>query len=102
MEEIPTRFRGTFGRSNIRLARKGPEGERAAERKTQAMKKAASQPPFRFRDGETLLAEMPAAVFALEPGAGLADEAVTRGVAVIVARSIVAWSIVVIGIGVAA
>src|SRR6185437_15800627 len=42
---------------------------------------------------------MPAAVFALEPGAGLADEAVARGPARIVSAAI---AVIVIGIGVAA
>ena len=46
-----------------------------------------------------LLADMPAAVFALEPSAGLADEAVARGPVRIVSAAI---AVIVIGVGVAA
>src|ERR1700674_4376722 len=46
------------------------------------MKKAASQPPFCVRDLDILLADVAPAVFALEPCAGLTDEAVAGGVAV--------------------
>src|SRR5579863_5007545 len=42
---------------------------------------------------------MPAAVFALEPGAGLADEAVALGPALIVSAAI---AVIVIGVGIAA
>jgi hypothetical protein len=37
---------------------------------------------------DVILADVPAAVFALEPCAGLADEAIARGVAVIVPAAV--------------
>jgi hypothetical protein len=46
------------------------------------MKKAASQPPFCLRDLDILLADLAPAVVALEPCAGLADEAVAGRIAV--------------------
>jgi len=55
-----------------------------------AMAKAAAAAfsPYPCRSLRALLADMPAAVFALEPGAELADEAVARGPALNVSAAI--------------
>src|SRR5712664_2882745 len=76
------------------------------------MKRAARRRPFRLHCGKTLLADVPAAVFAPEPGAGLAGEAVKRGIplrdiallgpAAIAIVVIAVGIVVVVGIGIAA
>src|SRR5713101_9867671 len=77
--EIPG-FRRSCGRSNIRLARKGPEPPGAWDRlhliSTQEKGRLAAALFAFVRDA--LLADVPLAVFAPEIGAGLADEPTAR------------------------
>src|SRR3954452_18235015 len=87
-------------RRNTRLDRKVPEpGIPDAD-----MNQAARGPPDLSRSVQTaLLADVPAAVFALEPGAGRADEAVALGVGAGVPPPIVPAAViptVVVGVGV--
>src|SRR5882757_5642266 len=78
------------GRDAFRKARDRRDGEAGSP----GIKKATLRPPSLHLMIQTrLLATMPAAVFAVEKAARLADEAVTRGIAVVVA--------IIIGIGVA-
>ena len=57
---------------------------------------------LRFRYAKALSAEMPTAVLALEPFAGLANEAVALGVAASVPAAVVIAAAVVIGVGIVA
>jgi hypothetical protein len=85
--KILDRFRRVSGRSNTRLARKGPEPIAAPVRRY-AWKRRPLGPPFPPGYADALLAEVPEAVLAAEPGAGLTDEAVALRVALIVPAAI--------------
>src|SRR6185437_12321184 len=66
-------------------------------------------PPFSSRQAKALLADVAAAVFALEPGAGRADKAVALGVAFVVPAAVVPAIVVpaaiaaaiIVGVGIA-
>jgi hypothetical protein len=75
-----------FGRSNTRLVRKGPEPRRNLARHP-AHRKGGLPAAISCSILAALLAEMPPAILAAEPGAGDADKTVAVGIGIAANRS---------------
>jgi hypothetical protein len=75
-----------FGRSNTRLVRKGPEPRRNLARHP-AHRKGGLPAAISCSILAALLAEMPPAILAAEPGAGDADKTVAAGIGIAANRS---------------